>query len=134
MLPLKELIRYLIVSYWRNKRTASPSEAGLDLKSEVEHFCIHPGGRAVIDSMGRSLGLDKYDLEPTQMALHRLGNTLASGLCLGSGFKCNSCVWEVMNNLDEVGVWEDCIAKYPVEFSVKASFLEKYSWVNESSK
>ncbi|KAL4289676.1 hypothetical protein GQ457_14G023020 [Hibiscus cannabinus] len=154
MLPLKELIRYSMVSYLRSMRATPTSEASLNLKSGIEHFCIHPGGKAVIDGMGRSLGLNEYDLEPTRMALHRFGNTSAAGLwyvlsymeakkrlkkgdrilmiSLGSGFKCNSCAWEVMNNLDELSVWEDCIAKYPVEFSVNASFLEKYSWVNES--
>ncbi|MBA0869999.1 hypothetical protein Goshw_006302 [Gossypium schwendimanii] len=155
MLPLRELIRYSMVTYWRNKSKTSSPESGLNLKSGIYYFCIHPGGRAVIDAMGRSLGLNEYDLEPTRMALHRFGNTSAAGLwyvlsymeakkrlkkgdrilmiSLGAGFKCNNCVWEVMKSLDDVTVWEDCIGRYPLKCTANTSFLEKYSWVNESS-
>ncbi|TYI07824.1 hypothetical protein ES332_A10G251900v1 [Gossypium tomentosum] len=139
MLPLRELIRYSMynnlhasdpigtTTYWRNKSKTSNPESGLNLKSGIDYFCIHPGRRAVIDAMGRSLGLNEYNLEPTRMALHRFGNTSAAGLWYvlsymeakkrlkqgdrilmispGAGFKCNNCVWEVMKNLDDVNVW-----------------------------
>ncbi|KAG4196372.1 hypothetical protein ERO13_A06G177600v2 [Gossypium hirsutum] len=154
-LPLGELVRYATVSFLHsktnNKKGKTPS---LNMKSGFQHFCIHPGGRAVIDAMGRSLGLNEYDLEPTRMALHRFGNTSAAGIwyvlsymeakkrlkkgdrilmiSLGAGFKCNNCVWEVMKDaMDDVNVWKDCISRYPVKSTANTSFLEKYSWVNE---
>jgi 3-ketoacyl-CoA synthase len=52
-------------------------------------------------------------------------------ISFGAGFKCNSCLWEVMKDVNGVGnVWEDCVDDYPPECLANA-FMEKYSWLNE---
>ncbi|XVF83502.1 hypothetical protein PTKIN_Ptkin16aG0493600 [Pterospermum kingtungense] len=85
VLPVTELLRYAISTVGRKLITGQPSGAkamcfNFNLKSGIEHFCLHPGGRAIIDGLGMSLGLSEYDLEPTRMALYRFGNTSAGGL------------------------------------------------------
>lgn len=144
VLPLWEIIRYAI-----KKRVSK-----INLKSGIEHFCIHPGGRAVIDEVGVSLGLNKYDLEPARMALHRFGNTSAGGLwyvlgymeakkrlkkgdrilmiSLGAGFKCNNCVWEVTGDMNRPNVWKGIIESYPPK-KMESPFLMRFGWLNDES-
>uniref|UniRef100_A0ACD5UXN1 Uncharacterized protein n=1 Tax=Avena sativa TaxID=4498 RepID=A0ACD5UXN1_AVESA len=93
-----------------------------------EHFCIHAGGRAVIDELQKSLSLSNEQAEASRMTLHRFGNTSSSTLwyelayieakgrmCkgdriwmigFGSGFKCNSAALEcIQPPRDNNGPW-----------------------------
>jgi 3-ketoacyl-CoA synthase len=90
-----------------------------DFKTCISHWCIHAGGRAVIDAMQSNLNLSEYDVEPSRRTLERFGNTSSSSvwyelafieqterikegqqvfqISFGSGFKCNSAVWKAIN-------------------------------------
>ncbi|EAY90258.1 hypothetical protein OsI_11831 [Oryza sativa Indica Group] len=48
----------------------------------------------------------------------------------GSGFKCNSCVWEVTGDMADKGAWADCIDAYPPENTANP-YMEKFSWIND---
>ncbi|VAH00971.1 unnamed protein product [Triticum turgidum subsp. durum] len=112
-----------------------------DFRTAFEHFCVHSGGRAVIDAVQTSLCLSDENVEPSRMTLHRFGNTSSSSLWyelayieakgrmrkgdrvwmvgFGSGFKCNSAVWECMRSPSDdttLGApWADSIHQYPVK-------------------
>ncbi|CAN0876306.1 3-ketoacyl-CoA synthase 5 [Linum grandiflorum] len=109
-----------------------------DFKQAFEHFCIHAGGRAVIDELQKNLQLSAEHVEASRMTLHRFGNTSSSSLwyelsyieakgrmrkgdrvwqiAFGSGFKCNSAVWKCNRTIRAPtdGAWSDCIDRYPV--------------------
>ncbi|CAI0461087.1 unnamed protein product [Linum tenue] len=155
VLHTREMVRYELVSRWNRFRglvgrskegNSKPEVVRVNLKSGIDHFCIHPGGRAVIDTVGKRLWLDSYDVEPAKMTLFRFGNTSSAGLwyvlaymeakkrlkkgdvilmiSLGAGFKCNNSVWEVMRDLGRPSVWEDCINDYPPTH-LENTFIEK---------
>ncbi|KAL1215770.1 3-ketoacyl-CoA synthase 16 [Cardamine amara subsp. amara] len=113
-----------------------------DFKLAFEHFCIHAGGRALIDELEKNLQLSPLHVEASRMTLHRFGNTSSSSIwyelayteakgrmkkgdriwqiALGSGFKCNSSVWVALRNVKPSAnnPWEDCLQKYPVEIDI----------------
>ncbi|KAL3639151.1 Protein Nef [Castilleja foliolosa] len=110
-----------------------------DFKLAFDHFCIHAGGRAVIDELEKNLQLLPSHVEASRMTLHRFGNTSSSSIwyelayieakgrmrrghrvwqiAFGSGFKCNSAVWESLRSVNPAGngPWADCIDRYPVK-------------------
>ncbi|CAM8916410.1 unnamed protein product [Rhodiola kirilowii] len=156
ILPIGELLRFALASHFHKigSKTKKPS---INFRTGVDHFCIHTGGKAVIEGIKTSLGLTEYDVEPARMTLHRWGNTSACSLwyvlgymeakkrlklgdkvlmiSFGAGFKCNSCVWEVVKDLRTKGhvvnnAWEDCIDSYPPK-SLVNPFMEKFGWIQD---
>lgn len=111
-----------------------------DFKLAFEHFCIHAGGRAVLDELEKNLQLSDWHMEPSRMTLNRFGNTSSSSLwyelayseakgrvkrgeriwqiAFGSGFKCNSAVWKALRTVNpdkEKNPWMDEIHLFPVD-------------------
>merc|ERR1712083_1024227 len=84
----------------------------------VDHFCIHAGGRAVLDGVQKNLGLNDNHMQASRETLFDWGNTSSSSIwyeaewierfgdlkkgqrilqvTFGSGFKCNSAVWRTL--------------------------------------
>lgn len=51
-----------------------------DFHRAFEHFCIHTGGRGVIDGMEKQLNLSRESMQPTRDALYRFGNVSSSSI------------------------------------------------------
>ena len=49
-----------------------------DFTTAFEHFCIHPGGKAVINEVGKSLKLRHEQTLPMLVPFERYGNTSSS--------------------------------------------------------
>ncbi|CAA7035596.1 unnamed protein product [Microthlaspi erraticum] len=142
VLPVSQKLLFLM-TYMRKKFLDDKIKHYVpDFKRAIDHFCIHPGGRALIDELEKDLGLSPIDVEPSRSTLHRFGNTSSSSIwyelayteakgrmmkgnkawqiALGSGFKCNSAVWVALCNVEPSvnSPWEHCISKYPVKLDL----------------
>lgn len=51
-----------------------------DFTLAFEHFCIHTGGRGVIDEMEKQLKLTPALMQPSRDALFRYGNVSSSSI------------------------------------------------------
>ncbi|XP_028771991.1 3-ketoacyl-CoA synthase 2-like [Neltuma alba] len=139
VLPVSEKLKFLVNSVGRKVLRLKIEAYVPNFKSAFEHFCIHTGGRAVLDTMQKSLELQDWDVEPSRMTLYGFGNTSSSSvwyelayceakgrikkgdriwqLAFGSGFKCNSAVWGALDNVEAGSLknpWNDEIHKFPV--------------------
>ncbi|KAL2345944.1 hypothetical protein Fmac_007229 [Flemingia macrophylla] len=139
VLPYSEQLMFLVSLLRRKVSGAKPYIP--DFKLAFEHFCIHAGGRAVLDELQKNLELSEWHMEPSRMTLHRFGNTSSSSLwyelayteakgrvskgervwqiAFGSGFKCNSAVWKAMHDIKVLtdwrgNPWDDSFHYYPL--------------------
>ncbi|CAI0466855.1 unnamed protein product [Linum tenue] len=117
-------------------------------KRAFQHFCIHAGGKAVIQAIQKNLKLNDEDVEPSKMTLYRFGNTSSSSIwyelsyveakgkmrkgdhvwqiAFGSGFKCCSAVWKCNQSrvITRDNAWVDDIHLYPVAIPATAKISE----------
>uniref|UniRef100_A0A453PRX0 very-long-chain 3-oxoacyl-CoA synthase n=1 Tax=Aegilops tauschii subsp. strangulata TaxID=200361 RepID=A0A453PRX0_AEGTS len=138
VLPNSELLSFLFSSITRKLFNARTELYIPDFSKAFKHFCIHAGGRVVIDGVQRSLSLSYKHVEPSRMTLYRYGNTSSSSLWydlayteakgqmrkgdrvlmigFGSGYKCNSAIWKCIQSIQNVDrAWADCIHRYLVD-------------------
>ncbi|KAF8033563.1 hypothetical protein BT93_D2225 [Corymbia citriodora subsp. variegata] len=159
VLPWTEQFKFFVTLVRRKVMGAKVKPYIPDFKLAFEHFCIHAGGRAVLDEVQKNMQLSDRHMEPSRMTLHRFGNTSSSSLwyelayteakgrvqsgdrvwqiAFGSGFKCNSAVWKALSSISasECGPnnpWLHCIHRYPVPVPTASSATETTNSVGKS--
>ncbi|KAK4401531.1 3-ketoacyl-CoA synthase 4 [Sesamum angolense] len=139
VLPVSEQLLFFVTLVARKLINPKIKPYIPDFKLAFDHFCIHAGGRAVINELEKNLRLEPIHVEASRMTLHRFGNTSSSSIwyelayteakgrirkgqrvwqiAFGSGFKCNSAVWQALRNVKPSAnsPWLDCIDRYPVK-------------------
>ncbi|CAL1374595.1 unnamed protein product [Linum trigynum] len=154
VLPVWEIIRFAVQlsTPLRLLRRRSRRKR-INMKTGIDHFCLQPNTRALVDGFRTSLELEEDDMEPSRMTLHRFGFTSCSSLwyvlgymeakkrlrkgekvlmvSMGAGYMCITCVWKVVrDDLGDSNVWGDCIHEYPQQASVN-DFAFKFGWIQE---
>jgi len=122
VLPYSEQIKF-IFNLVRRKYLGQKVPTYIpDFRKAFNHYCIHAGGRAIIDGLEQNLKLSPQMVEPSRATLYRYGNTSSSSIwyelafierkgsmkkgdkvwqiAVGSGFKCNSAVWKCIRNFE----------------------------------
>ena len=129
VLPLSEIARYGLD--WLRRRTSAAYRAAHphayvpNFRAAFDHFCIHAGGRAIIDGIEKNLHLTEDDCMPSRATLYRYGNASSSSvwdemnyiegrglqkkgdrtfqIAFGSGLKCNTVVWKALHTMPAPG-------------------------------
>lgn len=122
VLPWSEKLLFAVNWVGRKVLPGKWKEYVPDFREAFDHFCLHAGGRGVIEGLGSQLGLSQRQLEPSSSTLYWYGNTSSSSLWyalsyiesrqtvrkgdrvwqvgFGSGFKCNSAVWKALRTIN----------------------------------
>jgi 3-ketoacyl-CoA synthase len=125
VLPVSEMVKYAAVAAARAllPRHRAPPPYTPDFKKAFDHFCLHAGGRGVIDGLAKQLALPAHKAAPSYNSLFWYGNTSSASLWyalgyveavqgvragevvwqvgFGSGFKCNSAVWRALRPIHD---------------------------------
>jgi len=131
VLPIREQLKVsltqaaiMLISKWKKMNLpladmmTVPNGVSPDFKKGIDHFCIHAGGRAVLEAAQKDLCLSDDQIAPSMNTLKDWGNLSSSSLWyelewverfgglrrgdrilqmgFGAGFKCNSSVWVAM--------------------------------------
>lgn len=118
VLPLGEKLAFAANWFARKVLRARVAPYVPDFRKAFDHFCLHAGGRGVVEGLSKQLGLDARRMAPSANTLHWYGNTSSSTVWysfgfvesvqgvtrgdtvwqigFGSGFKCNSAVWKAL--------------------------------------
>jgi 3-ketoacyl-CoA synthase len=139
VLPLSQLGYYLYSVVAARVAGGEAKPVVPDFMAALEHMCVHTGGKAVIEQVGRVLKLSEEVTEPARMSLHRFGNTSCSlvfyelgyfeakgrvkrgdrmwMIAFGTGFKVGSLVWRWLcdSTQESDNPWNDCIDEYPLK-------------------
>ena len=131
-LPTLELLKVSADRFRRQRdpayKEANPTAYVPDFKKGIQHFCIHPGSKTIVNGVADSLGLSDEQREPSLKTLQHYGNTSSSGiayeflylehhkriepgdrimqLSIGSGIKVNTAVWEAVWPYGRHEAWE----------------------------
>jgi 3-ketoacyl-CoA synthase len=119
VLPYSEQIKYLIINILLRKLLKQKMKRYIpDFRKAFNHYCIHAGGRAVIDGLVKNLDLKKQHTLASRASLWCFGNTSSASIwyelafierhisvsqgekiwqiAFGSGISCNSAVWTAL--------------------------------------
>ncbi|WOL19918.1 3-ketoacyl-CoA synthase 6-like [Canna indica] len=80
VLSASEHLLYFLSVAWRKWVNPKWPMYVPDFTKVFEHFCIHAGGRAVIEELAKNPRLKKEHAEPSRMTLHRFENTSSNSL------------------------------------------------------
>lgn len=121
VLPLSEKLSFAMNWVARKLLGIKVAPYVPDFKRAFNHFCLHVGGRGVVEGLSKQLGLSKHQMSPSANTLYWYGNTSSSTVWysfgyvesahgvkrgervwqigFGSGFKCNSAVWKALRSV-----------------------------------
>jgi 3-ketoacyl-CoA synthase len=91
VLPLSEQAAYAANAALRAAARLHAPLAGLvparwlqpyvpDFRKAFDFFCIHTGGRGIIDGLEREMALTRRQVEPSRASLYRFGNTSSTSV------------------------------------------------------
>ncbi len=80
VLPVREQLRYAVSWIARGLINKDWELYKPSFNTAFDHFCIHTGGRGMLDSMEKQLSLSPAHLQPSRETLKRYGNTSSSSI------------------------------------------------------